>query len=157
MCSGSSDNTDALPTGSAREGTMADTIRKVDYFKALVPDKAGEGARVLSALLGEGINLLVFTGFPRGRKTQLDFVPESGTVFRKAARKIGLAVTKKTAFLAQGEDCPGVIAEIVSRLADAKVNIIALDAVAAGGGRYGAILWVKPAEVRKAAKALGAK
>ena len=29
-------------------------------------------------------------------------------------------------------------------------------AVAAGGGRYGAILWVKPAEVRKAAKALGA-
>ena len=136
---------------------MADRIRKVDYFKAQVPDKAGEGARVLSTLLGEGINLLAFTGFPRGRKTQLDFVPENGTAFRKAARKIGLTVTKKTAFLAQGEDSPGVIAEIVSRLADARVNIIALDAVAAGEGRYGAILWVKPAEVRKAAKALGTK
>jgi hypothetical protein len=44
----------------------------------------------------------------------------------------------------------------VSKLADAGVNITALDAVAAGEGRYGAILWVKPAEVRKAAKALGA-
>jgi len=136
---------------------MTDVIRKVDYFKAEVPDKAGEGARILSALLGEGINLLAFTGFPRGRKTQLDFVPEDGPAFRKAARKAGLEVTKNTAFLAQGDDRPGVIAEIVSKLADAGVNITALDAVAAGEGRYGAILWVKPAEVRKAAKALGAK
>jgi hypothetical protein len=136
---------------------MVDTIRKVDYFKAQVPDKSGEGARILSALLGEGIDLLAFTGFPRGRKTQLDFVPEDVPAFRKAAKKAGLAVTKNTAFLAQGQDCPGVIAEIVSKLADAGVNITALDAVAAGGGRYGAILWVKPADVRKAAKALGAK
>jgi hypothetical protein len=37
------------------------------------------------------------------------------------------------------------------------VNITALDAVAAGEGRYGAILWVKPTDVRKAAKVLGAK
>lgn len=136
---------------------MADVIRKVDYFKAQVPDKAGEGARILSALLGEGINLLAFTGFPRGRKTQLDFVPEDGPAFRKAARKAGLEVAKNTAFLVQGPDRRGAIAEIVSKLADAGVSITALDAVAAGGGRYGAILWVKPAEVRKAAKALGAK
>lgn len=136
---------------------MTDVIRKVDYFKALVQDKAGEGARILSALLGEGINLLAFTGFPRGRKTQLDFVPEDGPAFRKAARKAGLEVTKNTAFLVQGDDRPGVIAEIVSKLADAGVNITALNAVAAGEDRYGAILWVKPAEVRKAAKALGAK
>lgn len=136
---------------------MTDSIRKVDYFKAQVQDKAGEGARILSALLGEGINLLAFTGFPRGRGTQLDFIPENGPAFRKAARRARLEVTKNTAFLIQGQDRPGVIAEIASKLADAGVNITALDAVAAGGGRYGAILWVKPAEVRKAAKALGAK
>ena len=86
---------------------MTDVIRKVDYFKALVPDRAGEGARILSALLGEGINLLAFTGFPRGRKTQLDFVPEDGPAFRKAARKAGLEVTKNAAFLVQGEDTSG--------------------------------------------------
>ena len=137
-------------------GTMDDSIRKVDYFKALVQDKAGEGARILSALLGEGINLLAFTGFPRGRKTQLDFVPENGPAFRTAAKKAGLVVAKNTAFLVQGQDRPGAIAGIVSKLAEAGVSITALDAVAAGGGRYGAVLWVKPAEVRKAAKAIGA-
>ena len=135
---------------------MTDSIRKVAYFKAQVQDRAGEGARILSTLLGEGINLLFFTGFPRGRKSQLDFIPENGAAFRKAAKKAGLAVTKKTAFLVQGQDRPGAIAVIVSKLADARVNITARDAVAAGEGRYGAILWVKPAEVRKAAKALGA-
>ena len=135
---------------------MADTIRKVDYFKAQVQDNAGEGARILSALRREGINLLVFAGFPRGRKAQLDFIPENGAAFRRAAKKAGLAVTKKTAFLVQGQDRPGAIAGIVSKLAEEGINITALDAVASGGGRYGAILWVKPAQVRKAAKALGA-
>ena len=136
---------------------MADTIRMVDYFKAQVPNKAGEGAKILSALRGERINLLFFCGFPRGRNAQIDFVPKNGPAFRKAARKIGLAVTKNTAFLVQGKDRPGAIAAIVSKLADAGVNITAVDAVATGGGRYGAILWVKPTAVRKAAKALGAK
>ncbi len=136
---------------------MTDTIRKVDYFKALVQDRAGEGARILSALRDEGINLLFITGFPRGRKAQLDFIPEDAPAFRKAAKKTGLAVEKKTAFLIRGDDRPGVIAEFATKLAEAGINITAIDAVAAGDGRYGAVVWVKPGDVRKAAKALGAK
>ena len=136
---------------------MTDSIRTVDYFKAQVPNKTGEGARILSALRAEGVNLLFFTGFPRGRSAQIDFVPKNGPAFRKAARKIGLAVTKKTAFLLQGKDRPGAIAGIASKLADAGVNITAIDAVAAAAARYGAILWVKPADVRKTAKTLGSK
>lgn len=38
---------------------MDDSIRKVDYFKA--QDKAGEGARILSARLGKWIDLPAFT------------------------------------------------------------------------------------------------
>jgi len=48
------------------------------------------------------------------------------------------------------------VAEVLKRLADAKINVTALDAVCTGGGRYGAILWVKPASFEAAAKALGA-
>ncbi len=135
---------------------MADVIRKIDYFKASIPDRAGEGARILSALCDAGADLLAFTGFPRGRKAQVDFVPADAVAFRKAARKAGLSLTKKTAFLVQGTDRPGAMADIAATLAAAGVNITAVDAVAAGGGRYGAILWVKPADVRKAARALGA-
>ena len=60
----------------------------------------------------------------------------------------------KTGFVIQGDDRTGAVAEVVSKLSEAKINITALQAVAAGAGRYGAILWVKPRDVNKAAKIL---
>jgi hypothetical protein len=135
---------------------MAETIRKIDYFYVEVPDKAGVGAKALAALRDSGVNLLAFSGFPQGRKAQMDFIPEDSAAFRMAAKKAGLKLSaRKTGFLAQGEDKPGAVAEIMSKLAEAGVNVTAIDAVAAGEGRYGAIFWVKPPDVRKAAKALG--
>jgi hypothetical protein len=140
-----------------RRGKMAETVRKVDYFYIETPDKPGEGAKVLAALRDAGVNLLAFTGFPRGRKAQLDFIPEDTAAFKSAARKAGLKLSlKKIGFLIQGEDRPGAIADIVGKLAGVNINVTALDAVCGGEGRYGAMLWVKPADLRKAAKALGA-
>ena len=136
---------------------MADSIRKVEYFKAGVPNRKGEGARILAALRDEGVNLLAFTGFPRGGRAQLDFVPEDAAVFRKAAKRTGLKIAgKKSCFLIQGDDRAGAIAGIAAKMAEAGIGIIALDGVAAGNGRYGAILWVDPKDVAKAAKVLGA-
>ncbi|MFQ5839928.1 MAG: hypothetical protein ACE5HK_04325 [Candidatus Methylomirabilales bacterium] len=135
---------------------MADTVRKVEYFYIEAADKPGEGARVLKIFQNAGVNLLAFTGFPRGRRAQIDFVPEDSTAFKSAAKQAGLKISpQKTAFLVQGEDRIGAIAEVMARLAAAKINVTAIDAVGAGGSRFGAILWVKSPDVNKAAKALG--
>ena len=137
---------------------MAETVRKVDYFKATVSNRTGEGAKALEALKKAGVNLLAFSGFPRGGKAQLDFVARNGASFRRAAKKSGIVVSeKKSCFLIQGKDRAGAVAALAGKLAAAGVGIVALDAVAAGGGRYGAILWVAPKDVAKAAKALGAR
>jgi hypothetical protein len=136
---------------------MADSVRKVDYFYIEVPNKAGEGAKALASLREAGVNLLAFTGFPCGRKAQVDFIPEDTAAFKAAAKKAGLRLSpKKTGFLIQGEDKIGAIAEILGKLAAANVNITAMDAVSAGTGRYGAILWVKAPDLRKASKLLAA-
>ncbi len=136
---------------------MSDIVRKVDYFYVKAANKPGEGARVLRALRDEGINLLAFSGFPQGLKAQIDFIPDDPVAFESAARRAGLKLSKKkSGFLVQGEDRPGAVAEITGKLADAKINVTAIDALSAGGGRYGAILWVKPKDVAKAAQALGA-
>jgi hypothetical protein len=134
-----------------------ESIRRVQYFYVMAPDKPGEGARALQTLKDAGVNLLAFSGFPAGRRAQLDFVPENPAAFRAAARKAKWAVTgPKVAFLIEGDDRTGVMADILARLADAKINVTASDAVIAGAGRFGAILWVKPRDVNRAAKALGA-
>ncbi len=136
---------------------MADSIRKVDYFKVGIPNRKGEGARVLTALRDEGVNLLAFTGFPRGGRAQLDFVPEDAAIFRKAAKRAGLKIAgKKSCFLIQGDDRAGAIAGFAAKLATAGISVIALYGLGAGNGRYGAILWVEPKDVAKAGKALDA-
>ena len=134
-----------------------DTIRKVDYFSMEVPHKPGVAAQVLNTLKEEGIDLLAFTGFPSGRRAQLDFIPVDSSAFTRAAKRAKLAINpRKTGFLSQGPDRVGVVADLVSRLADAGINVTAIDAVCAGEGRYGAIFWVKPPDVAKAARILGA-
>ena len=136
---------------------MADAIRKVDYFTMQVSHKPGEAARILAALSQHGVNLLAFTGFPDGRRAQLDFVPASSTAFQRAAKRMKLKLrAKKRGFLVRGTDRPGAISRILGRLAAVKVNVTAVDAVCAGKERYGAILWVKAKDYNKAAKALGA-
>ncbi len=136
---------------------MAETIEIVDYFYIEAPDRPGEAARVLAELRDAGVNLLAFSGFPSGRRAQLDFVPADAAAFKAVARRARWKVVgPKKVFLVQGEDRVGAAADIVGKLAAAKVNITATDAVCAGGGRFGALLWVKPRDVRRAAKALGA-
>ncbi|HWR57914.1 MAG TPA: hypothetical protein VN328_03420 [Thermodesulfovibrionales bacterium] len=134
-----------------------DIARKVAYFAMDVPNRPGEGARVLRALANAGVNLLGFSGFPSGRKAQLDFVPEDVALFKKAVKGAKIRTrAQKFGFLVQGDDRKGAVADLLRTLAEKKINITAIDAVSAGAGRYAAILWVKPKDVNKAAKALGA-
>jgi hypothetical protein len=135
---------------------MAD-VRRIDYYYTEVPDRPGAGAKVLNALKAARVNLTAYTGFPTTRgRAQLDFVPSNGRAFLTAVRKAGIKlVGPKTAFLIQGDDRVGAVADVVNKLGRARLNVVAMDAIAAGQGRYGAILWVKPHNVAKAAKILG--
>lgn len=135
---------------------MADTIRTAHYFKIQTPDRPGEFARTLSVLREAGLNLLAFAGFPKGRRDQLDFVLSDPAPFKAAAKRAKWRVKgPKICFVVQGEDRPGAIAAVLAPLAAAKINVTAIDAVSAGGGRYGALFWVKPRDVKRAAKVLG--
>lgn len=137
---------------------MDDRVRVTDYYYLEVPERIGEGARVLAQLRDAGVNLLAISGFPAGRRAQIDLVPDNPAAFRSAARKLGLKPTgPKRVFLIQGEDRTGVVAELLGRLAAARINVIASQAICAGAGRFAGILWVAPRDVKRAAKILGAR
>ena len=137
---------------------MTDSIRKVDYFYTMVPNTAGQGSAILAGLAAEGVNLLAFSGFPNGKRAQLDLVPEDSAALKRAAKKLKLKLSvRKSGFLVQGDDRVGAMTGVLDALAKAKISVTACDAVSAGDGRYGAIFWVKPAAVAKASKAIGAR
>jgi hypothetical protein len=137
---------------------MADRVRKVSYCYVMVPSRPGQGARILGALKDAGVDLLAYSGFPAGGgRAQIDLVSTDLGAISRVARKQGWRLSKaKKGFLVQGEDKVGAVQRHLQKLATGGVNVTAADAVTAGRGRYGMILWVKSKDYARAARLLGA-
>ena len=137
---------------------MATRVRKAEYYSMKVPNRAGAGAKMLEALKAQGVNLLAFTGFPVRGGVQIDFIPQNGTAFRRVAKRLGWKISaRKAVFLLQGDDRAGAMTGVLGKLAAARINLVALDAAVAGGGRYGAMFWVKKKDVARTARLLRAR
>ena len=138
---------------------MADQIRKASYCYVKVPNRAGQGAQVLTALADAGVNLIAYSGFPAGGgKAQLDFVADDVGPIRRIAQRLGLRVSPtKKCFVIRGDDKIGAVQRQIAKLARAGINVTAADAVTSGNRRYGMLLWVKPKDYARAARALGAR
>jgi len=132
-------------------------IERIEYYYTVVPNRVGEGAKVFNELKAQRVNLRAFNGFPlSARRTQLDLVPSSGAALVAAAQKAGIKlVGPKVAFLISEWEYVGAVADTLSKLEQAGVNVTAMQAIETGDWRYGAILWVKPRNIGKAAQALG--
>lgn len=136
---------------------MSDTVRKVAHYALTVPNRPGAAFGVLAALVSAGVNLLACKGTPQGRRARIEVVPADTRKFNAAAKKAGLVFeAQETGFLIQGEDRPGALAGHLQRLAAIGIDVLAIDGVAAGAGRFGAIVWVRSGDARRAARALHA-
>ena len=132
-------------------------IRKVDYFVLHAPNRPGQGARLMKALKEREVNLLAMSAFPDERGSQVDLIPENSAELKAAAKAIGVELdAAKKGFLVQGKDRVGVLSKILDKLGAAKINVTAIDAVSTGK-KFGAIFWVKQADVNRAARVLNAK
>lgn len=133
-------------------------VRKASYYSMKLPQRPGAGAQLLAGLKKAKVNLLAFTGFPAAGGAQVDFIPKDNAKFTKAARKAKLKLSaRKTVFLTQGNDKVGALTQILGKLAKAKINLVSLQAVTAGKGRYGAMFWVKAKDVARASRLLKAR
>src|SRR5207247_10146556 len=126
---------------------MADSVKRVAYFKMMVPNRAGQGARALAVLHEAGVNLIAFSGFPQRGGAQMDFVPANPSAFRKVAKKAKWKIAgPKRAFLVSGDDRVGAGARLLSRLAAKRINVVAIAAVHAGKAPSGAIAGGLPSQ-----------
>jgi hypothetical protein len=137
---------------------MPDEITRVDYYIGAIANKMGEGAKVLDVFLAAGVNLTGFLAYPKSaRNAEVIFVvDEKQKALGPVGKKAGAALGKKQkAFFVTGDDRPGAVLEHVQKIAAAGLNIVSVHAMCSGEKRYGALIAVAAADMRKAAKALG--
>jgi hypothetical protein len=88
---------------------------------------------------------------------ELTIFPDHTDKFIQLAGKQGWAVAgPQHAFLVQGDDNLGALADIQRMLLNADVEIYASSGVTDGSGRYGYLIYFKEEDTEKAARALGA-
>jgi hypothetical protein len=135
---------------------MAYRIRRVAYYNASVIDEPGEAYKVLSTLAGLGVNLLAFTAVPVGPdRTQVTLFPEDADKLTSEARKAGMLLDgPHHALLVQGDDELGALAAVHERICRVNVNVYATTAIADGFGKYGHLIYVRPEDFERAARAL---
>lgn len=135
---------------------MAYSIRRVDYFYTTVRDRPGEAYTLLAQMAEMDLNLVAFTAVPVGpTHTQLTIFPEDTGKMEAAAKRAGMkADGPHPAFLVQGDDELGALAEIHQELLKANVNVYASSGVTDGRGTFGYIIYVRPEDYDRAAAAL---
>ncbi|MGP6158666.1 MAG: hypothetical protein ACLPYS_14380 [Vulcanimicrobiaceae bacterium] len=131
---------------------MADEIRRVEHYTLDIENKAGSAARVLEVLRDMRVNLIALWGYAIERGVAaLEVIPEDTAAFIAAAKSAGLTLGEpKSAFYVTGTDRLGAVAETLTQLALAKINVGAVQAVSDSRGFFGAVIYVAPSDVEKA-------
>lgn len=82
---------------------MANSVRKVQYAYVMVPNRPGQGAKLLLELQAAGIDLQAYSGFPGKGGAQIDLVTRDMPGLKRVARKNGWRLSKAK----KGLLCPG--------------------------------------------------
>ena len=137
---------------------MSLNVRSVAYFYIRIADSRDRAYELLAQLASEDVNLLAFSAVPFGpNHVELTVFPDSSDRFIQLGEKLGwMIVGPQHAFLVQGDDSLGALADIQRMLSEADVKIYASSGVTDGSGRFGYVIYFKEEDRERAARALGA-
>ena len=128
----------------------------MEYYYANVRDELGAAYRLLSQLAELGVDLLAFTAVPSGPAlAQFTLVPTDTGKLLAQASMAGLPLDGPYhAFLVQGDDELGALANVHEQLVKAGVDIFASSGVSDGRGAFGYLIYVREDQFERATAAL---
>lgn len=131
-------------------------VKRVAYFKTKIDDKPGALLALAKDLKSKKLDLIGLKGVGQAGQGEILVIAKSPDKLRKAWKASGALAEEGVAFWVSGADKTGALVASLDAIANVGVNIVATEALAFGG-KFGALLWVAPVDIDKAAQALGAK
>ena len=125
-------------------------------FYIRVEDSRERAYELLAQLASEEVSLLAFSAVPYGpNHVELTIFPNRSDTFIQLAKKLGWVVTgPQHAFLVQGDDHLGVLADIQRMLLEADIKTYASSGVTDGSGLFGYVIYFKEADHERAERVL---
>lgn len=132
------------------------SVRNVEYFYIRIQDSRDTAYTFLSELASMEVSLLAFSAVPFGPDhVELTIFPDRSDTFVHLAKKLGWQVTgPQHAFLVQGDDHLGALADIQRMLMEADIEIYASSGVTDGNGHFGYVIYFRESDHDRAARAL---
>ncbi len=131
--------------------------QRFTYLKATLEDRPGRLLSIMEDLKRRKLGLNGLWGFSKSEgKADLFVVPKDPQKVREAWKAAGILVEEGEGLFLRGADKTGALLKSLKAIADAGVNINAINGIAVGG-YYGSFVWVGSDQLAKAASALGAK
>ncbi|MBI3550893.1 MAG: hypothetical protein HY077_00120 [Elusimicrobia bacterium] len=132
-------------------------IKLVECMCWPAPNKPGKLLQYAEHLKKEKVNLDAFFAYSTSAgQSKIAAIGKAPAKLRAALAKGGVDAETGHCFYLSGGDKAGALVDALKKLARAGVNIECADAVA-GGGKFGATLFVDKAHLAKAKKALKAR
>ena len=131
--------------------------RKVEYYNITVQGHIAEGSRLLTTIAGAGVDFLAYKAIPlEQNRTRFTLFPIEGSKMTAGAMKAGLKLDGPySAVIITGDEKPGALAEIYSKISQAGIQIEESSGIAHINGGYGVVLYLKQEDCDKAMAALG--
>lgn len=129
--------------------------QKMESFTVELQPKPGALARVYAALAEAKINVLASWGYEMGPgEAQVHLTAKEGTRLKEVLTKLGFRPEVGAVCLVEGADKPGEYAAVLKKIADAKINVHATDALSVGG-KFVASFFVDDKDLPTLCKVLG--
>ena len=128
-------------------------MAKTTQLTVSAVSKPGVLAKVCDALGKAGVNIVALSAGESAGRGKIRLVVSDPAKAKRALAAAKIRCSEEAALLLTMDDRPGALAEVASRLAEARINIKYAYASTAGGGRAQVVVAV--ANPDKAERALG--
>ena len=131
--------------------------QRVAYFQINLEDKAGSLLALAQGLKSKNLGLVgLGTMGAEAGQAGVYLIAKNPDKLRGWLKSSGVTTEEGTGFFLRGADKTGALVKSLEPIAQAGINIVAIDAIAVGG-KYGTFFRVPSPDVEKTAKLLGAE